>query len=90
MVHATTQRDARDAIAAGADGLAHIFADSMIAPDFAKFARDKKVFVIPTLSVLEAITETPGETLVGPNETEPVYLTRDEKYARAKVSAGLW
>jgi imidazolonepropionase-like amidohydrolase len=61
VVHATTQRDAREAIAAGADGLAHIFADSTIAPDFAKFAGENKVFIIPTLSVLEAISETPAK-----------------------------
>lgn len=59
VVHATRQRDARDAIAAGADGLAHIFADSPIEPDFAKFAAEKKIFVIPTLSVVEAITQNP-------------------------------
>jgi imidazolonepropionase-like amidohydrolase len=58
VVHATTQRDAREAIAAGADGLAHIFADSMPESDFAKFAAEHKVFVIPTLSVFDALTVT--------------------------------
>ena len=58
VVHVTTQRDARDAIAAGVDGLAHIFADSMPEPGFAKFAAEHHVFVIPTLSVVEALTET--------------------------------
>lgn len=61
VVHATTQSDARDAIGAGADGLAHIFADSTIEPGFAKFAAEHNVFVIPTLSVLEAITESPAK-----------------------------
>src|SRR6266545_1818885 len=58
VVHVTTQRDARDAIAAGVDGLAHIFADSMPEPGFAKFAAEHHVFVIPTLSVVEAAPET--------------------------------
>ncbi len=58
VVHVTTQREARDAIAAGADGLAHIFADSVPEPGFAKFAAEHHVFVIPTLSVVEAATET--------------------------------
>jgi imidazolonepropionase-like amidohydrolase len=58
VVHVTTQRDARDAIAAGADGLAHIFADSVPEPGFTKFATEHHVFVIPTLSVFEALTET--------------------------------
>jgi imidazolonepropionase-like amidohydrolase len=60
VVHATTQSDARDAIAAGADGLAHIFADSPPDPDFARFAAAHHVFVVPTLSVLEAITDKSG------------------------------
>lgn len=58
VVHVTTQRAARDAIAAGADGLEHIFADSMPEPGFAKFAAEHQVFVIPTLSVVEAATAT--------------------------------
>jgi imidazolonepropionase-like amidohydrolase len=58
VVHVTTQRDARDAIAAGVDGLVHIFADSMPEPDFGKFAAEHHVFVIPTLSVVEALTQT--------------------------------
>jgi imidazolonepropionase-like amidohydrolase len=57
VVHVTTQRDARDAIAAGADGLAHVFADSAIEPGFAKLAAENQVFVISTLSVVEAIAE---------------------------------
>ncbi len=56
VVHVTTLADARDAIAAGADGLAHVFAD--MAPDtgFAEFAAAHHVFVVPTLSVVEAAT----------------------------------
>src|SRR5207247_2312070 len=52
----TTQADARDAITAGVDGLAHIFADSPPAPGFAEFAGQHNVFVIPTLSVIESVT----------------------------------
>src|SRR5579862_3690543 len=37
VVHIGTQQDARHAIDAGADGLAHLFADSAPAPDFAAF-----------------------------------------------------
>jgi imidazolonepropionase-like amidohydrolase len=56
VAHITTQRDARDAIAAGVDGLAHIFADSAPDADFAEFAAQHHVFVIATLSVIEAVT----------------------------------
>ena len=56
VVHVTTQSDARDAIAAGADGLVHVFADSPPEPGFAEFAAEHHVFVIPTLSVIESAT----------------------------------
>lgn len=58
VVHTTTQRDAREAVAAGADGLVHIFAESAPEPGFAKFVAEHNAFVIPTLSVFERLTET--------------------------------
>jgi imidazolonepropionase-like amidohydrolase len=56
VIHVTTQRDARDAITAGVDGLVHIFADSPPEPGFAQVAAYHHVFVVPTLSVFEALT----------------------------------
>ena len=56
VAHVTAQRDARDAIAAGVDGLVHVFADSPPEADFAGFAARHGVFVVPTLSVIEAAT----------------------------------
>lgn len=56
VIHITSQHDARNAIAAGVDGLVHIFADSPPDADFAQFAAEHHVFVVPTLTVLEAVT----------------------------------
>jgi imidazolonepropionase-like amidohydrolase len=56
VAHVITQSDARDAIAAGADGLVHIFADSPPEADFAEFAARHHVFVVPTLAVIESAT----------------------------------
>ena len=56
VAHILTQRDARDAIAAGADGLVHVFADSPPEADFAEFAARHHVFVVPTLAVIESAT----------------------------------
>jgi imidazolonepropionase-like amidohydrolase len=56
VVHVTTQGDARDAVAAGADGLVHVFADSPPKPGFAELAARHGVFVVPTLSVIESVT----------------------------------
>lgn len=58
VAHAITQRDARDAIEAGVDGLVHIFSDSAPASDFAELAARHEVFVVATLSVIEAITKS--------------------------------
>ena len=55
VVHVTRQAEAREVIAAGADGLAHIFTDSPPQPGFAELAAQHHVFVIPTLALFEAI-----------------------------------
>jgi imidazolonepropionase-like amidohydrolase len=60
VVHIGSQRGARDAIEAGADGLAHLFVDSAPERDFAAFARARGVFVIPTLGVNQSVTGEPG------------------------------
>jgi imidazolonepropionase-like amidohydrolase len=56
VVHIGSQQGAREAIDAGADGLAHLFVDSAPAADFAADARRHGAFVIPTLSVNESVT----------------------------------
>ena len=61
VVHVSTQSEARDAIGAGADGLVHIFADSTPAPGLAEFVARHRVFVVPTLSVIEMATAAPGK-----------------------------
>ena len=59
VVHIGTEGEARDAIAAGADGLVHIFAGSAPEPGFAELAAAHRVFVVPTLSVLEQVAGAP-------------------------------
>src|ERR1700722_3350608 len=78
VVHIGTQADAREAIEAGADGLAHLFADSAPMPDFAKFVAAHHVFVVPTLRVLESVSGiATGESLTTDARLEP-YLTNDD------------
>ena len=78
VVHIGTQQDARHAIDAGADGLAHLFADSVPATDFAAFVASHHTFVIPTLDVLESVSGTPsGESLTTDSRLDP-YLTVDD------------
>jgi imidazolonepropionase-like amidohydrolase len=52
VAHIGTERHARGAIAAGVDGLAHLFEGTAVTADFGQFAAKHGVFVIPTLSVL--------------------------------------
>jgi imidazolonepropionase-like amidohydrolase len=78
VVHIGTQADAREAIEAGADGLAHLFADGAPAPDFGKFVAEHRAFVVPTLSVLESVSGiATGESLSTDARLEP-YLTSDD------------
>ena len=78
VVHIGTQQDARVAIEAGADGLAHLFADSAPAPDFGKFVATHHAFIVPTLTVLESVSGVPtGESLTNDPHLTP-YLTGDD------------
>ena len=51
VVHVQSERWARAAIEAGADGLAHLFIAEHSSPDFGRFAKAHHVFVIATLDV---------------------------------------
>jgi imidazolonepropionase-like amidohydrolase len=55
VVHVLTEQQARDAISAGADGLAHMFVGETVSPDFGRFVASHHAFVIPTLSTLYLI-----------------------------------
>ena len=75
VVHIGSQQDARDVIAAGADGLAHLFADSAPAPDFGTLVASHRMFVVPTLTVLEGVGGiASGESLTTDPHLAP-YLT---------------
>jgi len=78
VVHIGDQAGAKDAILAGADGLAHLFADSPPSTDFAALVAAHHVFVVPTLTVLESVQGTPsGESLATDARLEP-YLTQED------------
>jgi imidazolonepropionase-like amidohydrolase len=60
IVHVGSRAGAADAIAAGADGLAHLFYDRQIGADLAARAAEAGMFVVPTLTVLESATVGPS------------------------------
>ena len=82
VVHIGTEQQARDAITAGADGLAHMFTGESASPDFGLLAARHKVFVTPTLSTLySACGQSDGPSLL----KDPFLLP----YIRAEWRAGL-
>jgi imidazolonepropionase-like amidohydrolase len=75
VVHVTERERARDAIAAGADGLVHLFVDQPIDEALVRLAAEKKAFVVPTLTVLESLAGVSGgQALLDDRELGP-YLT---------------
>jgi imidazolonepropionase-like amidohydrolase len=52
VAHIGSEDTARGAIAAGVDGLAHLFPGATVSSDFGAFAAQHGVFVIPTLSAI--------------------------------------
>jgi imidazolonepropionase-like amidohydrolase len=56
IVHATTREAAREALEAGADGLAHVFADAAADPALIALARERRAFVVPTLAVVSSMS----------------------------------
>jgi len=86
VVHIGTLEGARDAIAAGADGLAHLFVDRAPDPEFGRFAAAHHAFVVPTLTVLESVALRPsGATLakdprVTPYIAPPILANLDRSF----------
>ena len=69
------RQQARDAIEAGADGLAHLFAGSEPTADFADFVARHHVFVVPTLAVLESVSGGRGGESLANDRLFAPYLT---------------
>ena len=65
---------ARDAIDVGANGLVHLFVDSMPDAGFAKSVAAHKAFVIPTLSVLESVAWGDGGKLIAKDPKLAPYI----------------
>jgi imidazolonepropionase-like amidohydrolase len=80
VVHIGSEQGARDAILAGADGLAHLFRGHSSPQDFGELAASHHTFVIPTLSVLYSGCgpDSGGPRLVKDPHLKP-YLSREAK-----------
>lgn len=78
VVHVQTLDAARLALAAGADGLAHIFVDAVADTDFVHSAVVQGIFVIPTLSVMQHMGHEPLDTTVTDDPLLSPYLTSSD------------
>jgi imidazolonepropionase-like amidohydrolase len=88
VVHISTQAAARRAIEAGADGLAHIFADQAPDPAFIRLMVERKAFVVPTLTVVESTTGTASGKSLASDLRLKGFLTGDESANLQKVFPG--
>lgn len=79
VVHVSKLKAARDAVEAGADGLVHVFADKVVDDELLALMQDKKVFVIPTLSVISAIVGNRNAEHWAIKETGALGLSRSQK-----------
>jgi imidazolonepropionase-like amidohydrolase len=72
VVHISTEAQAREAIAVGADGLVHLFGGETVGPGFGELAAREGAFVVPTLSVVETSCGRPsGPALLADPYLEP-------------------
>jgi len=78
VVHVSTAAAAQRDIAAGADGLAHIFTDKAPDAGFARLLAQRKAFVIPTLTVVESTTGVASGKDLAADLRVKSYLTQDE------------
>ena len=54
VAHVSTAANARVAVESDVDGLVHLFADQNVSPEWLAMAKTKKLFVVPTASVLSS------------------------------------
>jgi imidazolonepropionase-like amidohydrolase len=84
VVHISTLENARAALEAGADGLAHLFVAASISQEdadaLARLARDKGAFVVPTFSVLESVAGVKPRDLLDDPQVAGL-LDREERGA---------
>lgn len=84
VVHIGNEKDARDVLEAGADGLVHLFpGEAKDAEGLARLAASRKAFVIPTFAVLESMAAYRGDDLLA----DPAFAGLLDKGAQAPLKA---
>jgi len=78
VVHVLAREQARQAIAAGADGLVHLFIDKPADDALIRLAADHKLFVIPTLTVIDSVNRTGAAAALADDPAIAPYLSPDD------------
>ena len=78
VVHVLAREFARGAIAAGADGLVHVFVDRPVDDAFVRLVAEHKAFVIPTLTVLDSVNRNGGNAALADDPALAPFLTPDD------------
>ncbi len=82
VVHILAREFARAAIAAGADGLVHLFVDKPVDEALVREAARRGVFVVPTLTVLESTNRNnQGNAALADDPELAPYLTPEDRRA---------
>lgn len=79
VVHIGDLASAKEAIAAGADGLVHLFVDRAPDAELAQLMAQRRAFAIPTMSVLQSIAAVRGGTAIAEDARLAPFLTRAER-----------
>ncbi|HEY1991307.1 MAG TPA: CIA30 family protein [Gammaproteobacteria bacterium] len=79
VIHIQKLEDARMAVAAGVDGLAHIALDKPVDADFVRLARQHHVFVVATLSVFAGAACSGEAAKLTADPAIAPYLSKDQK-----------
>ena len=79
VFHASTAKSAQEAIAAGADGLVHVFYDRSGAEETVRAVRDAEAFVVPTLVVIESVAGSGGGSELAADPLIDPFLMPDQR-----------
>jgi len=87
VVHASAQQSARESLRDGIDGLAHVFQDTPADADVVKMAKQRGVFVVPTLTVIAGFA---GEksTLADDGRIAPWLTAAQKQTLAARLAIG--
>jgi imidazolonepropionase-like amidohydrolase len=78
VIHVLAREHARRAIAAGADGLVHLFVDQPADDALIGLAAEHKLFVIPTLTVIDSVNRTGANAALANDPAIAPYLSPDD------------